>query len=216
MREQVIKAIEKEKLIVIVRGVSSEDVIPLADALYAGGVRLMEITYDATGVVSDEETAKTLKNLKEHVGDKMFIGAGTVLTEKQVALTKQAGGEFIVSPDAYCEVIKKTRELDMVSIPGAITPTEVQSAYRSGADYVKLFPITNLGIDYFKNLKAPLAHVKCLAVGGITESNVEEYLKAGVSGFGIGGNLVKKDLIKKGEFDKITEIAKNYCNLIKG
>lgn len=216
MREQVLKAIEKEKLIVIVRGVSSEDIIPLANALYNGGVRLMEITYDATGVVSDEETAKTLKKLKDHVGDKMFIGAGTVLTEKQVELTKKAGGEFIISPDAYSEVIKKTRELDMVSIPGAITPTEVQSAYRSGADFVKLFPLTNLGIDYFKNIKAPLSHVKYLAVGGITESNISEYLKAGVSGFGIGGNIVNKQFIKSGNFEKITEIAKKYCDLIKG
>ena len=216
MREQVLKAIEKEKLIVIVRGVSSEDIIPLANALYDGGVRLMEITFDATGVVSDIETAKTLKLLKDHVGDKMFIGAGTVLTERQVELTKQAGGEFIISPDAYSEVIKKTRELDMVSIPGAITPTEIQSAYRSGADYVKLFPITNLGIDYFKNIKAPLSHVKYLAVGGITESNIADYLKVGISGFGIGGNIVKNDLIKSGDFIKITEIAKRYCDLIKG
>ena len=216
MREQVIQAIEKEKLIVIVRGVSSEDIIPLANALYDGGVRLMEITFDATGVVSDIETAKTLKMLKDHVGDKMFIGAGTVLTERQVELTKQAGGEFIISPDAYSEVIKKTRELDMVSIPGAITPTEIQSAYRSGADYVKLFPITNLGIDYFKNIKAPLSHVKYLAVGGITESNIADYLKVGISGFGIGGNIVRKDLIKSGDFIKITEIAKRYYDLIKG
>ncbi len=185
MRNEVIKAIEKEKIVVIVRGVESEKLIPLAEAMYEGGIRLMEITYSANGSVSDEDTAKNIEILSKHFDGRMFIGAGTVITEKQVELTKAAGGKFIISPDTYPEVIKKTRELELVSMPGALTPSEIQQAHRAGADFVKLFPITNMGIDYVKAVKAPLSHIKLLAVGGIDENNISDYLKAGVCGFGI-------------------------------
>ena len=134
MRNEVIKTIEKEKIITIVRGVKREDLIPLAEAMYKGGIRLMEITYDATGKTPDEETAENIKMLAEHFKGRMFIGAGTVIRENQVELTKEAGGMFIISPDTYEGVIKKTRELSLVSIPGALTPTEIQTAHRAGAD----------------------------------------------------------------------------------
>ncbi len=209
-KSEIIKLIEKEKIIVIVRGVDSSDLIPLAKAMYDGGIRLLEVTYSANGSVSDKQTAENIKLLTDYFGDKMVIGAGTVLTEKQVELTKNAGGKFIISPDSYDKVIKKSVELDLVSIPGALTPTEIQSAHRSGADFIKLFPITNLGVSYFKAVKAPLSHVKFLAVGGIDENNIFEYLKAGVCGFGIGSNVVDKTLIKDKKFDKITSLAKSY------
>lgn len=208
--------IDKEQIIVIVRGIKKEYLVPLAQAMYDGGIKLLELTYSANGSVSDEETAENIRILAEHFENKMAIGAGTVLTEKQVELTKNAGGKFIISPDTYDKVIKKSIELDLVSIPGALTPTEIQSATRLGADYVKLFPITNLGVGYFKAVKAPLSHVKFLAVGGIDENNMSEYLKAGISGFGIGSNIVNKKLIENGEFDKITELAKKYVNALKG
>ena len=208
--------IDNEKIIVIVRGVKKEHLVPLAEAMYQGGIKLLEVTYSANGSISDEETAENIRILAEHFEGKMAIGAGTVLTEKQVELTKKAGGKFIISPDSYDKVIKKSIELDLVSIPGALTPTEIQSASRLGADYVKLFPITNLGVSYFKAVKAPLSHVKFLAVGGVDESNMAEYLKAGISGFGIGSNIVDKKLIENGEFDKITELAKKYVSVVKG
>ena len=103
----------------------------------------------------------------------------------------------------------------MVSIPGALTPTEIVTAQSAGADFVKLFPITNLGVSYFKAVSAPLSAVKFLAVGGIDEGNISEYLKAGVSGFGIGGNIVKKELIESGRFEEITELAKAYVEAVK-
>lgn len=208
--------IDNEKIIVIVRGVKKEHLLPLTEAMYQGGIKLLEVTYSANGSIPDEETAENIRILSEHFDGKMAIGAGTVLTEKQVELTKKAGGKFIISPDSYDKVIKKSIELDLVSIPGALTPTEIQSASRLGADYVKLFPITNLGVSYFKAVKAPLSHVKFLAVGGVDESNMAEYLKAGISGFGIGSNIVDKKLIENGEFDKITELAKKYVSVVKG
>lgn len=214
MREKVIEAIEKHKIITIVRGVQADKLVPLAKAMYDGEIRLLEITYSADGKVSDEETAESIKLLSEHFDGRMYIGAGTVLSEKQVELTKQAGGRFIISPDTYENVIRKTRELGMVSMPGALTPTEIQNAHRCGADFVKLFPITNMGVEYVKAVTAPLSHIKLLAVGGINENNMAEYLKAGVCGFGIGSNIVNKKLVDAGNFSAITELAERYAKVI--
>ena len=215
MRESITEAIKKHKIITIVRGVESEKLIPLAEAMYNGGIRILEITYSANGSTSDEETAENIKLLSEHFRDRMYIGAGTVITEKQVELTKKAGGAFIISPDSYENVIKKTRELDMVSIPGALTPSEIQHAHRCGADFVKLFPVTNMGTEYVKAIKAPLSHINFLAVGGINENNMSDYLKAGVCGFGIGSNIVSKKLIDADDYAGITELAKKYTSEIK-
>lgn len=215
MRENVISAIEKEKIVVIVRGVEKEKLIPLAEAMYEGGIRLLEVTYSANGKITDEKTADSIRILSEHFEGRMYIGAGTVLTEKQVELTKNAGGKFVISPDTNEKVIEKTRELDMVSMPGALTPSEVQKAHVSGADFVKLFPVSNLGPDYVKAVKAPLSHIKFLAVGGITSENMPEYLKAGVCGFGIGSNIVDKKLIDANDFDAIAKLAEKYVAVVK-
>ncbi len=210
MRNKIIESIEKEKIIAIVRGIEKEKLIPLAEAMYDGGIRLLEITYDAKGIIPDNETADNIQMLAEHFEGKMYIGAGTVLTSNQAELTKSAGGGFIISPDTCHKVITRTRELDMVSIPGALTPSEIQNAYHLGADFVKLFPITCLGTEYVKALKAPLSHIKMLAVGGINEKNMNDYISAGISGIGIGSNIVNKMLIAGNNFAEITDLAKLY------
>ena len=214
MKSKVIKSIEENKIIVIVRGVDKENLIPLAEAMYEGGIRLLEITYSATGAVSDEETAANIRMLSDHFENRMFIGAGTVLSTKQVKLTRDAGGKFIISPDTCKEVIELTSQLGLVSMPGALTPTEIQAAHRFGADFVKLFPVTSLGTEYVKAVKAPLSHIKLLAVGGINENNMTDYLKAGVSGFGIGSNIVNKKLVASRDYGKITELAKEYVKVV--
>ena len=212
MKNQVINKILEEKIVVIVRGIDSDKIIPLAEAMYEGGIRALEITYNASNMDENAEVAGNIKKLVDHYGDKMIIGAGTVLTTEQVELTKAAGGTFIISPNAKEEIIRKTCELGMVSIPGALTPTECVDAYDAGADFVKLFPITNLGSGYVKAMKAPLSHIRFLGVGGIDENNMEEYFKAGVCGFGIGSNIVNKKLIEAGDFKAITELARVYTS----
>ena len=216
MREQVIQSVLNEKIIVIVRGIEKDKLIPLAEAMYAGGIRLLEITYSATGNPTDAETAENIRMLSEHFEGRMYIGAGTVLTTEQVEYTAKAGGKFIISPDTNSEVIKKTREVGLVSMPGSLTPSEITLAARSGADFVKLFPITSLGVDYVKAVKAPLSHVRLLAVGGVNESNIPDYLKAGVDGFGLGSNIVNKKMINAGDWNGITELAKRYVALVNG
>ena len=209
-----IEQIEKNKVIVIVRGVEKEKLIPMCQAIYYGGLRLIECTYDANGKISDEEIAGNIKMLADHFEGKMLVGAGTVLAEKQVELTKKAGGKFIISPDTNPDIIKKTKEEKLVSIPGALTPSEITLANRSGADFVKIFPMDMMGVKYIKDLKAPLSHVKMLAVGGVTSDNMKDYLDAGASGIGIGSGVVNKKLISENNFEEITKLARNYSKNI--
>lgn len=206
--------IKQEKLIAIVRGLAQEQILPLAQALYDGGIRVMEITYSMKE--SDAQTAEAIRVLCEHMGDRMCIGAGTVITPEQVELTHRRGGKFIISPNTCTEVIKKTKELGMVSMPGALTPTEVMIAYNAGADIIKLFPVTNLGTSYVKAIKAPLSGVQFAAVGGVNLDNIAEYRKAGVDCFGIGSNIIDKKALASGDYAAITDLAKQYMKAVHG
>ena len=211
-REEIIKDIEKNKIIVIMRGFTTEQLINSVSAMEKGGIRLVEVTFDQSGKTSDEETAEYIRALKENFGDKMRIGAGTVMTEKQVELAYGAGAEFIISPDCYEPVIRKTREFGMVSIPGAFTPTEAANAHRFGADFVKLFPNSELGISYLKALIAPLSHVKFLAVGGVNHENMADYLKAGAKGIGVATAIADKKAIAADDYEEITRRAKLFTS----
>ncbi len=210
MYEQAIKDIQEHKVIVILRGVEKVKLIPLCEAMYAGGIRLLECTYDARGAISDEEIAGNIEMLAKHFAGRMQIGAGTVLREAQVALTAAAGGTFIISPDTNEQIIRATKAAGLVSIPGAITPTEIAFAHRTGADFVKVFPVDLYGPKYIKTLSAPLSHVKMLAVNGITAENMSDYLAAGACGVGVGSGIADKKLIAAGDFDGITALAKRY------
>ena len=216
MQRDIINAIKERKIIAIVRGVEPKKLVPLAKALYDGGIRLMEITYSADGSVSDEETAAAVGALANEFDGRMYIGSGTVLTREQVKRTYDVGGRFIISPNTDTEVIKYTKELGMVSIPGALTPSEAEVANRAGADFVKLFPVTSMGTSYVKAIAAPLSHIRFLAVGGITPENIGEYLDIGVCGFGIGSNIINKEYIAEENYEKITASAKEYVMAVNG
>ena len=209
MNQITLDMILKYKLIAILRGVKQEELLPLCEALYQGGIRLVEVTYAADGT-QNPETAAKIRLLADHFADRMAIGAGTVVSSEQVAMTHEAGGSFIISPNTVESVIQKTKELGMISIPGALTPTEVSVAHDLGADFVKLFPIGNLGSGYVKAIKAPLSHIRLLAVGGIDRNNLTEYLRAGVCGVGVGANIVNKDLLRQGNFEAIAALASEY------
>lgn len=214
-RNAVIAAIEKSKVVAIIRGVNGEKLLKTAKAIYDGGIRVMEITYDASGKTAEEETGTMISKLIRMLPDDACIGSGTVIDISKVEATRRAGGKFIISPDTNENVIKRTRELGMVSIPGAITPTEICNAHNWGADFVKLFPAGNFGLSYVKAVKAPLSHIKMLAVGSISPEETRDYLSAGICGFGIGSAIVKKDMIEAGQFDKITEYARAYAEELK-
>ena len=130
---------------------------------------------------------------------RFFCFLGTVLKKSQIALTKEAGGKFIISPDTNPEIIEETKRQGLVSIPGALTPTEAAAAYRFGADFVKLFPVSQMGgASYVKTLCAPLSHIRFLAVGGVKCENMQEYLRSGASGFGLGLTAEDREAVNRG------------------
>ena len=216
--EEVVKEILKEKIIVIVRGVDRPRLLKFAEALYRGGIRLMEVTYTEDKPETDKDTAETIRALAEQMGGRMQVGAGTVTRREQVDLTRAAGGTFIISPDTNPDVIAYTKKQGLVSIPGALTPTEIALAHRSGADFVKLFPVSAFGAAYVKAVKAPLSGVRLLAVGGVCAENLLSYAAAGVSGFGIGftSGIATKEEIERCDSDAVTEKARELVTLAKG
>ena len=188
--------------------------MPLAQALYAGGIRAIEVTFNQKQPDKFVQTTDAIRAIKEAMGERMAVGAGTVTSVALVELAHGAGAEFIVSPDMNVDVIRRTKELGMVSMPGALTPTEILTAHQSGADFVKVFPAGCLGAGYIKAIRGPINHVPLLAVGGVSEKNASEFLKAGCAGIGAGGNLVNKQWIEAGAFDKITALAKEFIRAL--
>ena len=211
-RKAIIEAIEEYKIIVILRGLTTEQLIKTVEAMAKGGIRLVEVTFDQSGKISDEQTAANIRTLAETFAGRVRVGAGTVMSAKQVEMACEAGAEFIISPDTYEEVIRRTRELGLVSLPGAFTPTEAANAYRYGADFVKLFPNSEVGISYLKALMAPLSHIRFLAVGGVNEKNMMEYLGAGAKGIGVATGIVNKKHIAEGNYEAVTELALAYTS----
>ena len=208
-RDKIIQEVLVHKIIAIVRGVGYESLTALAKAFYDGGIRLMEVTFDQRDTDGFHKTTEAISHLCETAPEGMIIGAGTVVSPEQTELAYRAGAKFIVSPDTNPKVIRHTIACGMVSMPGAMTPTEVLRAHEAGADFVKLFPAGTLGTGYLRSLTSgPLSHIRFLAVGGIDEKNLAGYLHAGAVGAGIGGSLVNKDWIKNGDFYAIREQAK--------
>ena len=139
---------------------------------------------------------------------------GLVYTVEEVRAAHAAGATFIVSPDSDPEVIAETKRLGMVSIPGALTPSEIKQAYVCGADFVKVFPVNAMGVSYIKAVTAPLSHIRMLAVGGVDGGNIRNYLAAGAVGAGVASCLFKKEWIKEGQWEKITEATKEFTSLL--
>ncbi len=203
--------LEKTGLIVILRGVPGEMLGDVLDALYDGGIRLAEVTYDAAGIVPPQDTAASIAMAVKRMTGKMHIGAGTVLTEEQLRLTKEAGGTFIISPHTNPTLIVATKELGLFSLPGAMTVSEIVTAHKAGADFVKLFPASTLGPDFIKQVHGPLPHVKLLAVSGVGVDDIPAYRKAGAAGFGVGSAIVSRSLCTAGKLDVIQDNAARFA-----
>ena len=202
------------KVVAILRDTPAQAILSTAQALYEGGIRALELTFSQREPERFQEIARQLTMLRQHFDGCMFIGAGTVITEEQTELAHKAGAQFIVSPGVQKRVIQKAKELEMLSLPGAMTPTEILTAYRWGADMVKVFPAGALGPSYIRAIRAPISHVPLLAVGGISSANAAEFIKEGVVGVGAGGELVDKKAIAECRFDKLTEAAKMLIHAV--
>ena len=207
--------LRQKKLISIVRSAPTEKITKIADALWRGGLRFMEITFDQTGNIPQEVSAEQIRMVRESFGDRLHVGAGTVMTETQRKLATAAGAEYIISPNVNVEIIRATKAAGLLSIPGAFTPFEIITAYEAGTDFVKFFPADCVDPHYIKAIRTPINHIPLLAVGGVTPENLGEYLHAGMAGAGIGGAMVRKENVAANDFDAVAARAAGYVAVVE-
>ncbi|HZJ88229.1 MAG TPA: bifunctional 4-hydroxy-2-oxoglutarate aldolase/2-dehydro-3-deoxy-phosphogluconate aldolase [Sphaerochaeta sp.] len=205
--------IREKKIVVIVRGTYGSDLLHLAEALNRGGIRLLEVTYEQNRPDGLSLTAEAIASIKAEFGSSLLVGAGTVLSVEQIEAAQQAGGAYIISPNTDAAIIQATKQRGLVSIPGAMTPSEILNAHHAGADFVKLFPAGTLGMRYIKDIRAPISHVPLIATGGVTEENFPEFLDLGLVGAGISGRLTDKQLIASADWDEFTRRAEIFVSL---
>lgn len=208
--------IENTKVIAIIRNPDEKTLIDAAEALYKGGIRLLEVTFDRQLKTSAEKTCELISKLCQRFRGRMYVGAGTVTDCSLVRLAVNAGASFIISPNCDRDVISLTKNLGAVSIPAAYTPTEITEALNFGADYVKLFPADDVSREYVKAVTAPLSDAKLIAVGGVTPDNAGKFIENGFIGVGVGSNLYDKKLIAQKDFDALTDLAKSFSSAING
>lgn len=209
-----LEVIRRERLVAILRNVPMERLDGVVEALVAGGVRVLEFTFDHNRPEYLKENSAKICRAVERFGDHVIVGCGTALIVQEVEAAHEAGAELVISPDVRPEVIRAARRLDMVSMPGALTPTEIVTAWEAGADIVKLFPAGELGIGYIKAVRGPLCHIPMSAVGGVKPENVKDFLDAGVCGFGVGGPLVLADAVRSGDDAAIERRAREFTQAI--
>lgn len=197
----------QHKIIAIIRGAQPEDVPLIAEALYKGGVKAVEIT------LNSDRAFEVIEELSVSMQSKMLVGAGTVLDAAAAANAIDAGAQFIIAPSVEVETIKLTKERGIVSIPGAFSATEIVTAYKCGADLIKVFPATDP--EYIKALKGPLNHIPLMPTGGVNLDNIKDFQKAGAVAFGIGSALVDtKQAVTNEYLDQLTEKARRFIKAI--
>ena len=196
-------------IITIIRGLSPDCAEKTVEAIHAGGLHLAEITFDQTA--PPKVTADIIRTLSRQFEGKVLIGAGTVMTLEQLHAAYNAGAAYIISPNADSSVIRETKRLGLLSMPGAYTATEVARCYAEGADIVKVFPSDSAGPGYIKALRGPLHHIPLAAVGGVNLDNIRDFFDAGARCVGIGSNIVSKQAVQAGDFDRIRLLAAAYA-----
>ena len=209
MNMTTLEQILEHKIVAILRGCDPSNVVEISHALYEGGIRLLEITLNSPGALDAIQQVAAL------FGDRMVIGAGTVLTVEEVKAAVTAGASFILSPSLDVEVIRFTRDLGAVSVPGAFTATEILTAYRAGANIVKVFP-ASVGPAYFRDIRGPLPQIPLMPTGGVNMDNIRDFKKAGAVAFGVGSALVPASQgVTVDELRELTARAAGYVEAIK-
>jgi 2-dehydro-3-deoxyphosphogluconate aldolase/(4S)-4-hydroxy-2-oxoglutarate aldolase len=206
---EVLQNIKASGVCAIVRGTSPDSLCKIAEALIAGGVKAIEVTFNTPG--ADE----MIKELVKKYGNELMVGAGTVLDPETAKVAIAAGAQFILSPSLNLEVMRICQRYSVLPVPGVCTPTEILTAWENGAQVVKIFPAGALGASYIKQVKGPFNHIDMMVVGGINVNNIGEYVKAGACSAGIGSELVDKKLVAEGRFDEITARAKAFIDAFK-
>jgi 2-dehydro-3-deoxyphosphogluconate aldolase / (4S)-4-hydroxy-2-oxoglutarate aldolase len=209
-KDQVLQRIHEVGLIPVLRAQSAAEALQLADAISAGGVPVLEVTMTVPGAVD------VIRQIVEHAGDRILVGAGTVMNPETARACMLAGAQFIVSPSLNLKTIEICRHQGVAVFPGALTPTEVVTAWDAGADAVKVFPCSAVGgAKYLKALKAPLPQIELIPTGGVSLATAAEFLAAGAFALGVGGDLVDNAAVARGEPEVITRNAEKYLEIVK-
>ena len=203
-----VKEFMESKVIVVCRGIAREEIVKVASALYEGGIRFMEVPFNQADPSTFSATAAKIKAVKEALGGKMHVGAGTVITMEQFELAKDAGAEIIVSPTMEEDVITATKAAGLISMPGCATPSEMTKAYKLGADLIKLFPSSMVNMKVIKEIRVPLNHLPLVCFGGVSAENIQEVLATGVVGVGVASAVLDKQALADKDYEKITALAK--------
>ena len=204
---EIISAIKKYKICTIIRGAETEKAVKIAQSLFDGGIKLIEVTFNT------DKAIEMIEAIKRTMGNKMYVGAGTVLDQETAILAINAGAEFVLSPSISEGMIKVCNRYGKVAIPGIMTPSEAVRAMELGADILKLFPAGELGPGYLKSIRSPLNHIEFIAVGGINLDNAKSFMKSGAIGLGIGSSLVDNSLVINSNFTELKKRAKNFVEL---
>jgi 2-dehydro-3-deoxyphosphogluconate aldolase/(4S)-4-hydroxy-2-oxoglutarate aldolase len=209
-REKAVALIREIGLIPIVRVPSPEEGFQAVEAIIAGGIGIAEITMTVPNVIH------VVERLADRYGDKVLLGAGTVLDTETCRAALLAGAQFIVTPALDTRVIEMARRYSKPCIPGALTPTEVLTAWQAGADWVKIFPCGPVGgPSYIKALKGPFPQIEFVPTGGVNLETTPEFIKAGAAAVAVGGELVNLKALKEGKFEVITETARKFLEAVR-
>ncbi len=206
-RADLLQQLLATKIIAIIRLSNSEPVFELAQALFRGGVKAIEVTMGTPNALEEIHKLSQIEGV--------IPGVGSVIDPQTAKAAIEAGAQFIVTPVSRPEVIQMAHQLDKPILSGAMTPTEILQAYEWGADIVKLFPAANLGATYFKAVKAPIPHVPIMPTGGITVENAADWIANGAVCLGVGSTLVNQNLITQRDYKSITSVAKAMTEAVK-
>jgi len=201
--------IESEKLIAVIRGDSAEQALDACRALRDGGVVIHEIAMTTPNAIH------AIRDAVQEFGEDCVVGVGTVLDVESAAAAVAAGAAFVFAPNTDLEVIHEVHGHGRVIVPGALTPTEIVTGWKAGADMIKVFPAGHFGPKYIRDIHGPLPDVKLTPTGGVSLDNVADWLAAGATALGVGSSLVRKDLMRAGDWAGITELAVLYVNAVR-
>lgn len=208
-RSDVFGLIKDTGIVAILRGIEEDKSIHTVEALCKAGVKVIEVTFNTPG--ADKIILSILRRFKGEI----IIGAGTVTNPASAVRAIECGAEFVLAPNTDAEVISTVKRYGKTMVPGAFTATEVLKCYDFGADIVKIFPVSSVGPKYIRDLRGPYDYIDMMPVGGIDVNNVGEFIRAGAIAVGVGGSLIKKDLLANENYKAIEELAKKYMDEIK-
>jgi 2-dehydro-3-deoxyphosphogluconate aldolase/(4S)-4-hydroxy-2-oxoglutarate aldolase len=196
-------------IVAVIRSASSEQLVEVARALYEGGVDVLEVTFTVPRAL------EIISAVRKSLGDKVLLGAGTVLDPETARAAFLAGAEFLVAPTVNLDVIRLGNRYDKLVMPGAFTPTEILTAWEAGAQVIKVFPADIGGPAYLKTLHGPLPQVRLLPTGGVNLTTITDFLKAGACAVGLGGALVEPKAVEAGDMARITSLARQYVERVR-